>query len=112
MEFNVDDTIYNVVIEKKNNKNLYIRILDDLSVKITCPKYYTDSMIKKVINENKESILKMINKQGKKQENKKNDEFSLLGRKLNIKYLDVKSPKYDGYNLIIKNKQKKYLKTI
>lgn len=103
MEFNVDDTIYNVVIEKKNNKNLYIRILDDLSVKITCPKYYTDAMIKKVINENKESILKMINKQGKKQENKKNDEFSLLGRKLNIKYLDVKSPKYDGYNLIIKN---------
>jgi len=105
MEFNIDGTIYNVIIEKKNNKNLYIRILEDLTVKITCPKYYTNSMISKVINENKDSIIKMINKQGKKQENKKNDEFSLLGKKLNIKYLDVKSPKYDGYNLIIKDEE-------
>ena len=45
MKYEINNEIYDVVIEKKNNKNLYIRVDDDLNIKI---------VYKKVLNKEEE----------------------------------------------------------
>lgn len=103
MNFNIENKSYEVIIEKKNIKNLYIRVTDDLKIKVTCSFVYTKNVISKVLEENTKSISKMIEKQIKKKEKQKDEEYSLLGMKLNVIYDDVKKPKYDGKTLIIKD---------
>lgn len=59
MEVLIDDSIYNVEIIKKNNKNTYIRVKDGKIV-VTTNHLTSKSSIKKLIDENLDSILKMI----------------------------------------------------
>ena len=95
MHFNYLDKDYLVIIEKKNNKNLYIRITEDLKIKITCNYLFTKLSIKKVLEDNRQSIEKMIDKQIKKNETNKREYNNLLGKKLNIIYKEVKRPIYN-----------------
>lgn len=101
----MDFESYNIIVERKHNKNLYIRINDDLSVKITCPYFYTNKMIEKTIEENKLQIDKMIERQKKK--NAKNDleENCLLGKKIDIIYQNVTKACYNNNVLIIRDKK-------
>ena len=62
MEFVLNGNVYEVVIIKKNNKNLYIRVKEDMKIYVTCGYFTTKSTIKKVLEENKSSLQKMINK--------------------------------------------------
>ena len=103
MNFEYNDELYEVIIERKNNKNLYIRVIDDSKIKVTCPYLYTNKMVNKILDDNKNDIEKMINKQNKRTNNNKKEEKCLLGNKLNIIYDNVTRPKYDGINLIIKD---------
>ena len=118
MHFNYLDKDYLVIIEKKNNKNLYIRITEDLKIKITCNYLFTKLSIKKVLEDNRQSIEKMIDKQIKKNETNKREYNNLLGKKLNIIYKDVKRPIYDSGVITVKddtmlnNWYKKYAKDV
>ena len=103
MHFNYLDKDYLVIIEKKNNKNLYIRITEDLKIKITCNYLFTKLSIKKVLEDNRQSIEKMIDKQIKKNETNKREYNNLLGRKLNIIYKEVKRPIYDSGIITVKD---------
>ena len=103
MHFNYLDKDYLVIIEKKNNKNLYIRITEDLKIKITCNYLFTKLSIKKVLEDNRQSIEKMIDKQIKKNETNKREYNNLLGRKLNIIYKEVKRPIYDSGVITVKD---------
>lgn len=103
MRFCIDDTYYEVLIEKKNNKNLYIRITDDFKIKVTCPKLYTKLIINKILEENKISIKKMLNKKKKKNINKIKEDNLLLGKSLNVLYKDVKKPLFKDNILIVKD---------
>lgn len=94
---------YNVLVTKKNNKNLYIRVDDELNIKVTCPYFYTSKMISKVLKDNVTSIYNMIDKQISKNDLNKQNNNSYLGNKLNIIYKNVKKPVYDGKALIIEN---------
>ena len=49
---------FNVIVEKKNNKNMYLRVKKD-GIHITCNYFVTKSMILSFINKNKDSIIKM-----------------------------------------------------
>ena len=40
---------YDIVINKKNNKNLYIRVKEDRKIYVTCNYFTSDRMIKKVL---------------------------------------------------------------
>ena len=62
MEFILDGNTYEVVIERKNNKNLYIRVKDDKKIYVTCNYLTTKMTIKHILEENKTSIQKMIEK--------------------------------------------------
>lgn len=82
MEFILDGNAYEVVIERKNNKNLYIRVKEDMKIYVTCNYLTTKSSIKKVLDENKKAIFKMINKMNKNNVN--NTKFFYLGKSYDI----------------------------
>ena len=103
MRFCIDDTYYEVLIEKKNNKNLYIRITDDFKIKVTCPKLYTKLIINKILEENKISIKKMLDKKKNDNINKIKEDNLLLGKSLNVLYKDVKKPLFKDNILIVKD---------
>ena len=66
-----------VLIEKKNNKNVYFRFKDDGKLHVTCNRFVTESAIKKMITENEKSLLKMYVQSEKKNEIK--NHFYYLG---------------------------------
>ena len=81
MKYMIDGKEYNVVILKKNNKNTYIRIDDDLNILITTNKY-TLKLIQNLLDNNKIKIYKMILK--KEKELEKNLKFYYLGKNYDI----------------------------
>lgn len=103
MTFVYDKVSYDVLIKRKNNKNLYIRVDDKLNIKVTCPYLYTDKMIFKVLNDSALSIYKMIDNQKEKNKIKNAYNNSYLGRPLTVIYQDVYKPTFDGTNIIIKD---------
>lgn len=81
MIFKIDDKQYEVIIEKKNNKNTYIRVKDDLKIYVTTSFFASKLYISKLLEDNKESIKKMI----LKKEEKQNDDFyNYLGKSYQV----------------------------
>lgn len=112
MNFIIDDTSYEVIVERKNNKNLYIRVTEDIKIKVTCPYLYTNKYILKILENNKKSVYKMIEKQVKRSlKGKKEDNF-LLGKAINILYKDVKKADFEDNLLTVKddNMKEKWFK--
>ncbi len=103
MNFIYDDESYEVEVIRKNNRNLYIRVKEDLKIVITCPYLYTDGMIRKILEENQSSVISMIQKQEKKNETVRSEKNSLLGRKISVIYENVRKPVFDNDTLIIKD---------
>ena len=87
MKYELNGTEYDVVIEKKNNKNLYIRVKEDLKIHVTCNRFVSKNMIKKVLDDNIKSLEKMINHAKLKHE--KEDKFFYLGKSYDIIFNDV-----------------------
>lgn len=103
MSFEYNGDIYEVVIEKKNNKNTYIRVKEDLKIYVTTSKLTPKFMIEKLINDNKKTIIKMIEKQRK--ENKEINENYYLGEKIDVMIINIiKKPYLEDGTLYVKNK--------
>lgn len=81
MIFKIDDKQYEVIIEKKNNKNTYIRVKDDLKIYVTTSFFASKLYISKLLEDNKESIKKMILK---KEEKQNNDFYNYLGKSYQV----------------------------
>lgn len=87
MQLNIDDETYDIIIEKKkSNRNTYIRVKKDLKIYVTTNYFTTDRAIKKLIEENYNSIIKMI--EHEKIKNKSNEGFNYLGKKYDLVYVD------------------------
>lgn len=105
MYFDVDKTTYEVVVEKKNNKNIYIRVKKDLKIYVYLNKRVSDKEIVKVLDENYSSIKRMIERQ--KKNNMIESKPMLFG-----KYIDVivmseqKHPEIYGNKLYIGDRSK------
>lgn len=82
MQYNYNNENYEIIIEKKNQKNTYIRVKDDLRIYVTTSKLTPNFMIEKIINENTKSINRMIDSQKKKKEEKKG--YHYLGKEITI----------------------------
>ncbi|MBR6689784.1 MAG: DUF45 domain-containing protein [Bacilli bacterium] len=82
MKYELDSIEYDVIIEKKNNKNLYIRVKEDGKIYVTCNYLTTKGMILKVLNENTKSLQKMVKHIEKK--NEKSNKFFYLGNSYDI----------------------------
>ena len=81
MKFEYNDNLYNVNIVRKNNKNTYIRVKND-EICVTTSYFSTDKSIYKLINENRDAIIKMIDKSSKKKDNS----FKIFGKRYTIVY--------------------------
>lgn len=82
MIFTINNKDYEVIIEKKNNKNIYIRVKDDLKIYVTANYFVTKKEIEKLLNDNIKYIEKMLIRKQKQ----KNDalDFYYLGQKYDI----------------------------
>lgn len=108
MKYEIDGTLYDVIITKKNNKNLYIRVKEDGNIYVTCNYFTTKGEIKKILDSNITSLRKMLFKVNNKK--LKKDSFLYLGReyevifdeKLNSTY--IKDDKIFSKNILSLNK--------
>ena len=104
MKYELDGTMYEVVINKKNNKNLYVRVKEDMKIHVSCNYFTTKSMIVNVLNQNKDALRKMVNNIQNK--NEKKDKFFYLGTSYDIIYNeDTKETIIDNDRIITKNEK-------
>lgn len=82
MKYKIDDEYYDVVVEKKNNKNTYLRVKEDLTILITTNFFTSKHSIKKLLDDHKDDIVKMIEK--KRKDKEKEENFYYLGKKYDI----------------------------
>jgi hypothetical protein len=87
MKYTIDNKEYDVIIIKKNNKNTYLRVKEDMKIYITTSLFTNRLAIKHILDENQKTIKKMIESQIKK--NKKNDFFNYLGNSYEVFIDDV-----------------------
>lgn len=81
---NIEDTYLDIVIERKKIKNIYFRIKNNNTIYVTCPKYISESEIKKLLEKNKKELTKMYLKEKKANEN--NNKVMYLGKEIDYIY--------------------------
>ena len=74
-----------VIVNRKNNKNIYFRVKEDLKLYVNAPMFLSSNSILKLIGENEQAILNMYDKMESK--TKDDDKFWYLGKKY---YIEVK----------------------
>ena len=84
MQVLLDEKLVDVIIEHKPNKNLYIRVTDNLELLVTCNKKISEKEILNIINKNSKSLIKMYNRKIKELDN--NSIFYYLGKPYTIIY--------------------------
>lgn len=82
MKYSIDNIDYNVVIERKNNKNLYIRVKDDLTIYVTTNYFTSKSEVIMILDNNLDYLRKIIIKRLKDQEKK--NHIYYLGEKYDL----------------------------
>jgi len=92
LKYKIDNIEYDVIIIKKNNKNTYLRVKEDMKIYITTSRFTTKIYIKKLLDNNKDAIKKMIMSQEKR--NKKNEYFNILGRSYEVFIDDIDEIKF------------------
>ena len=104
MKYVLDNIEYDVVIVRKNNKNLYIRVKQDLKIHVSCNYFTTNNMIKKVLDNNHDSLRKMISTIEKSKE--KSNKLFYLGKGYDIIYDEnLKDTKIVGNTIITKSEK-------
>ncbi len=102
-----------VVIIRKNNKNTYIRVKEDLKIYVYTNKWTKDKEIEKLIENNSASINKMLEQQIKKINKSKKNYY--LGNEIDVVVLSNQTkPEIYNNKLYIKDKSKldKYYKDL
>lgn len=100
MQYEVDGIYYDVVIEKKRIRNLYIRFKDN-KIHLNVPFLVSNNDIQKLLDDNINALKKMIKRYNHK------DEDSFLGEKVDIIVIsNLKHPECVNGKLYIKNEDK------
>lgn len=117
MRIQINDKFYEVEIIYKNNKNMYLRIKDDLKIVVTAPRQVKEKQIKEFIENNLNYIAKAVTKKETIQ-NVKKDKFEYLGNLYDICYINERnivlgtSKAFVGKNINIDNWYKKEAREI
>ena len=103
MQITIDGITYDVIIEKKHNKNTYLRVKEDLNIYVTTSYLMPNYMIKKFVEDNIPFIKKQLDRMGKRIDKKEKN--YVLGEEINIEVdKSVKKTSFDGTTLHVKNK--------
>lgn len=104
MKFMIEDEEYNVIINKKGNKNTYVRIDDELNIIVNTNFFVTKGRIMAILDNNKNSIKKMIDHTKRKRMNE--DKFYYFGNCYDIIFDDsIKNVVIENNCIYAKNKQ-------
>lgn len=88
MQFEYKDKSYEIVVlKKRTTKNLYIKVKDDLKIYITCNTFTSDREIKRIVDNNRKSIERMLDRAIMLEEKKQ--DFYFLGKKYDIVYTNI-----------------------
>lgn len=102
MKYIIDGNEYEVVVEKKMNKNSYIRIKDDLCIYVTTSYMATKNFVIKMLDENHSSLQKMVNKKIRSMEKK--EKFFYLGQTYDIIEMNIiDRVEIEGHRIYVKN---------
>lgn len=104
MKYVVDGYECNIVIEKKNNKNTYIKVKENNTILVTTNYLVSKNQIMKLIDNNKSFIIRSLKRLEKKQE--RNDKFLLLGKEYNIIVMPNSKIEIINNNIYIPNMKK------
>ncbi len=107
MKLEIEGIDYPVYIERKKNKNAYIRIKENHIIHMTVPFLYSDKKIMHILEENKKSIGRMLKKQEEKKEMEEGIWF--LGKKYD--YIETPLYEFEIYQNKIFAKNKKRVET-
>ena len=104
MKYIVEGNEFDVVIEKKNNKNTYVRIKDDLKIYVTTSRFTTQNEIKRILDNNYSFLLKMIER--KTISNQRKEMFFYLGKTYDISEVYIMDDiEIENGKIYTKNKQ-------
>ena len=85
MKIELNDKEYDVVITRKSgNKNIYMRVKDDLKIYVTANRLTPSKYILMVLQKNEKALIKMIDNVNRKNAN--NSKFFYLGKEYDIVY--------------------------
>lgn len=103
MQVTIKDTLIDVKIVYKNNKNIYFRFNENILV-VTCNKLVSKNYIEKLIKKNENSLYKMYQRTLKESENDKY--FNYLGNKYTIVYdNETKKPYFNEDMIFVKDEK-------
>ena len=102
MKVMINDEEYEVIIERKRIKNMYLRVKEDLKIHVTCNRLVTNTFIKDFIKNNEADIIKMTERMKKRVEKK--NHFYYLGKKYDIVFLNIsKEPEFIDNKIYVKD---------
>ena len=85
MKIELNDKEYDVVITRKSgNKNIYMRVKDDLKIYVTANRLTPSKYILMVLQKNEKALIKMIDNVNRKNAN--NSKFFYLGKEYDVIY--------------------------
>lgn len=85
MQIEINDELIDVIITKKiGNRNTYLRVKDDMKLYVTTNTFVSNKEVERIITQNKESIIKMLERMSKRNDNK--EKFYYLGKVYDVIY--------------------------
>ena len=100
-DYKLDGYTYKVLIVKKNNKNTYIKIKDDLTIYVTTNYLTSKREIKTILDNEKEFLRNALSRTRKKLE--KEDLFYYLGEKYDIILVPFKNTDVSDGKIFVKD---------
>ena len=100
-DYKLDGYTYKVLVIKKNNKNTYIKIKDDLTIYVTTNYLTSKREIKIILDNEKEFLRKALSRTRKKLE--KEELFYYLGEKYDIILVPFENTEVSDGKIFVKN---------
>ena len=109
-DYRLDGISYKVLVVKKNNKNTYIKIKDDLTIYVTTNYLTSKRDVKTILDNEKDFLEKALSRTRKKME--KEELFYYLGEKYDIILVPFDNIEIDNGKIYVKDEKtlEKWLK--
>ena len=109
-DYRLDGISYKVLVVKKNNKNTYIKIKDDLTIYVTTNYLTSKRDVKTILDNEKDFLRKALSRSRKKME--KDELFYYLGEKYDIILVPFDNIEIDNRKIYVKDEKtlEKWLK--
>lgn len=108
--YKLDGQTYNVLVVKKNNKNTYIKIKDDMTIYVTTNYLTSKREVKVILDNEKDFLRKALSRTRKKVE--KEELFYYLGKKYDIILVPFENTEVSNGKIFVKDEKtlEKWLK--